>query len=138
MTRNYYQDKIDYLEKIAEINSEIDRLILEMDMWRTKATNITTDITNEPVQGGVSDKVGNSVAKILEINEKIDKKIDKLVDLKEEIKSKINKIDDVRYRNVLKDRYICLMTWDSICKKNEYSWRYIFKLRDEALKKFEL
>jgi len=138
MTIQYYEDKIKYLKQIGEIDSEIERLIKEMEMWRTRATNITTNISNEPVQGGISDKVGDSVAKILEVDEKINKNIDRLVDLKEEIKSKINNIDDVRYRNILKDRYVCLMTWDSICKKNEYTWRHVFRLRDEALEKFEI
>ena len=138
MTRNYYKYKIEYLEKIAEIDSEVDRLIGEMETWRTRATNITTNISAEPKMGGINDKVGNSVVKMLEINEKIDKEVDRLVDLKEKIKSKINKIDDARYRNILKDRYICLMTWDAICKKNEYTWRHVFRLRDEALEKLML
>ena len=128
-----HKKKIRYLKQLKYLDKQIDGNILELEKWQSRAGKITTIMTGMPGANNVSDKICDSVANIIDLNNQINTDIDKYVDLKGEILEKINIIDDDRLRNILQDRYISYWTWEEIAWKNNYSWQHVYRLHEKAL-----
>lgn len=128
-----HKKKIKYLRQLKSLDKQIDRNILELEKWQSRADKITTIITGMPGSNNISDKTSDSVASIIDLNNQINTDTDKYVDLKNEILEKINSIEDDRLRYILQDRYISYWTWEEIAWKNHYSWQYVYRLHEKAL-----
>lgn len=128
-----HKKKIKYLKQLKSLDKQIDRNILELEKWQSRASKITTIMTGMPGANNVSDKICDSVANIIDLDNQINADIDKYVDLKNEILEKINSISDDRYRNILSDRYINCWTWEEIAWKNSYSWQHVYRLHEKGL-----
>ena len=75
--------------------------------------------------GNVSDKVGRTVAKIVDMERKIDRDIDDLSALRDEISKTINQISDTDIRTVLEYRYINGWSWRRIAAKMHYTEKHV-------------
>jgi DNA-directed RNA polymerase specialized sigma subunit len=127
------KEKIKYLKRLKTLDKQIDRNILELEKWQSRACKITSVITDMPRGSNVTDKMSENVANMIDINNQINADTDKYVDTKAEINKKIDAIDDDRLRNILKDRYINYWTWEEIAWKNNYSWQHVYRLHEQAL-----
>lgn len=124
-----------YLKQAYRLNELIDSDLKELENLRSLSTSITSDTTKERVQSStVSDKIGNIVVKIVDLENQINDEIDKFVDLKKEIRDAINTVTNPNERLVLRLRYIVFLTWEQVAEKMTYSLKQVHRIHSEALK----
>lgn len=75
--------------------------------------------------------------KIIDLEREIDRRIDEYVDLTREIETAIDRIDDDRYRDILRFRYINGWSWERIAREMHYDRRQITRLHGLALLEIE-
>ena len=125
----------EYLKQIRKANIMINYKQRQLDELRELCTSITSPINSDKVQtSGASDKIGDTVSKIIDLQNIINSDIDRLVDLKQEIMAVIDKLD-ATYLQLIYLRYFEFRTWEQIACEMNYSCPWIWKLHGEALQK---
>lgn len=124
-----------YLQQIRKCDRMIENKLSEIDSLRGLAESVTGTWKEDVVQGcGASDKLGDTVAKIVDLQNEINADIDKLVDLKEEVMKVIDQIDDP-FCDLLYKRYFQFKKWEVIAVEMGYTFRHVTRMHGEALKK---
>ncbi|RDU21927.1 DUF1492 domain-containing protein [Anaerosacchariphilus polymeriproducens] len=127
----------EYLYQLKDIDDLINSNQEEVDRLRAMATNISVTYSDEPHGSGTSDKVGNTVVKIADLENEINDLIDELVDLKREIISIIKQIKGIRERTILIKRYINNKTLEQSAVEMGISYIWARKIHGMALLEFE-
>jgi DNA-directed RNA polymerase specialized sigma subunit len=126
-----------YLQKIELLDAHINNKLNDLHMLRTLVTKITANISPVAVSGsGNQDKLGDAVAKIIDLQDEINRKIDTFVDLKREISAKLEQIDDADFVKVLHKRYFEYKPWEQIACEMNYSYRNVCYIHGKALQAF--
>lgn len=127
-----------YLNQIARINRMINNKLAEIYQLKTMVCSISVSMNEDKVQTSQgNDILGNSVAKIIDLENEINKAIDAYVDKKERIISQIDSIQEIMEYQVLFSRYIEFKTFEQIAADNNYSVRQILRIHGNALVEFE-
>ncbi len=84
-----------------------------------------------------ADSISDTVAKVMELEEKINGDIDKLVELKSVAREKIERMENEIEKVILYKRYFGNESFENIAVECGYSWRWIHKLHNDALKNFD-
>lgn len=116
------------------INSKIEQVSSLNDL-ATKCTATITGMPHNPNRG--NDSIGNTVAKIMDLQEEINKDIDALVDLKAEIIRTIKKLSNPEHQIILEQRYLQYMKWENIAVEMGYSIQHVFRMHDSALSEID-
>lgn len=132
MTAKDYMQQAYLLDR--RINAKIDQLS-DLNDLATKATSTLTGMPHNPNKGGST--LGNTIAKIVDLQAEINADIDRLVDLKKELKDTIDTVDDIDQRYILERRYLCWSPWPEIAVEMSMSCRRLFQLHSEALDKIQ-
>lgn len=112
------------------INSKIEQ-VRSLNDLAAKCTSTVTGMPGNPNRG--KDSIGDTVAKIVDLQEEINRDIDALVDLKAEIYSVIRAIDNVECQTLLELRYLSFMRWEEIAVQLNYGMENIYRLHRKAL-----
>lgn len=127
-----------YLNQIARINRMINNKLAEIYQLKTMVCSISVSANEDKVQSSSDkDKLGSSVAKIVDLENEINNAIDVYVNKKERIVSQIDSIKDIMEYQVLFSRYIEYKTFEQIAEDNDYSVRQILRIHGNALVEFE-
>ena len=123
-----------YLRKIELLDANINNRIDDLHALKSLVTKITATISPVCVSGsGNQDKLGDSVAKIIELQDEINRKIDRFVDLKREISDLLEQIEDPDQVKVLHKRYFEYKTWEQIALEVGYKYRNVCYIHGKAL-----
>lgn len=118
----------------ACINSKMEELARLKDM----VTHITTAFGSEPVVGcGNGDKIGNTVAKIVDLQNEINQEIDNFVDLKRQVNKILGFMENPDHVQVLHKRYFNYEKWEQIACEMGYTYQWVCKIHGRALQAFE-
>lgn len=112
------------------INSKIEQ-VRSLNDLAAKCTSTITGMPGNPNRG--QDSIGDTIAKIVDLQEEINRDIDALVDLKAEIYSVIRAIDNVECQTLLELRYLSFMRWEEIAVQLNYGMENIYRLHRKAL-----
>lgn len=82
----------------------------------------------------VLDKIGEIVAKIIDLENEINCDIDKYIELKKEVIGIIDSVEDARLMNLLYERYLNFKTWDNIAAGMGITYQWVHILHKIALK----
>ena len=127
-----------YLRKIELLDANINNRICDLQSLKSLVTKITATISPVCVSGtGNHDKLGDSVAKIIELQDEINRKIDKFVDLKREVSDLLEQIEDPDQVKVLHKRYFEYKPWEQIACEMNYSFRNVCYIHGKALQALE-
>ena len=127
-----------YLQQIAKDDKLIQNKCVEVYQLRCLATSVTAQMGTEPVQtSGVSDKVGNITAKIVDLEAEINRMIDKFIDDKQVRIKVIEQIDDELQYNILHKHYVQGKKFREIAEEEHYTEVHISKQHQKALKKVQ-
>lgn len=110
----------EYLKRYRTLNAYIDCKLEEVAQLRELSTRLSPTAMFDR-NGNVSDKVGRTAAKIVDLEREIDKQVDELVNTRKEIEQTISQIEDVDIRTVLEYRYINGFSWRRIAYTMHYS-----------------
>lgn len=123
-----------YLQQIKLYDTHINNKLEEKARLKMLALNITSTIKGDVSSGSHSqDKIGDAMAKIVDLDNEINLLIDKFIDYKEDVNQQLLKLKNPNHRKVLYKRYIDNMSWNKIAADMEYSYRGITKLHGKAL-----
>lgn len=123
-----------YLQQIQKDNKLIQNKCIEVYQLRCLATSVTAPMGTEPVQtSGVSDKVGNITAKIVDLECEINKMIDRFIDDKQERIKVIEQVENPLQYNILHSHYVQGKRFKEIAEDEHYSEVHINKQHQYAL-----
>ena len=114
----------EYLLQYRKINSYIDCKLDQIVQLRALATRLSPTAMFDR-NGNVSDKVGRSVAKIVDLERRIDREVDDLIAKRNEISHTISEIGDYDLRTVLEYRYMSGWNWRRIAAKMHYTEKHV-------------
>lgn len=123
-----------YLRKIELLDAHITNKLNDLATLRTMVTKITATITPVAVAGsGNQDKLGDAIAKIVDLQNEINQKIDKFVDSKREVSAVLEKLQEPDHVKVLHKRYIEYKPWEQIACEMRCTYRNVCYIHGKAL-----
>lgn len=126
-----------YLQRIAHCDSRINAMLAEVDGLYAMVTKITPTLKQDVVSGGGNqDKIGDAVAKIVDLKDEINREIDRFVDMKRETAAMLDKLENHLYYIILHRRYVQYETLEQIAADMHYTYRWICILHGRALQEF--
>lgn len=127
-----------YLSQIERLDRMIQNKLSEIYQLKAMACSVTVSNDGERVQSsGDKDRMGSTVAKIVDLERETDELVDSFVEKRKRIVEQIDSIDNIDYYNVLSMRYVSRDTFESIAEKTNWSIRKVFTLHGKALFDFE-
>lgn len=115
----------EYLSQIRKIDIMINYKQKQLDELQHTADSITANVSSERVQSsGTQDRVGQIVAKIVDLQNEIDQDIDRLVDVKREVMAVVDQLDPTCIE-LLTKRYFDFKTWEQIAEEMNYSKQWV-------------
>ena len=127
-------DAKEYLQQIKLQDARIDRNIEELDNLRSMTTKITATWKDDVVSGtGNQDKLGATVAKIIDLQNEINRDIDAYVDMKRSVWNLLEKIQNPDQLQVLYKRYFKYEHWEQIACEMNMTYRNVCYIHGRAL-----
>lgn len=127
-----------YLRSLARIDRSINEKQLELERLRALAEQVTSDPASGSIRSGKpSDKVGDTVAKIVDLSAEVNESIDELVDRKRKVLHAIDELDDSE-KALVEFRYIRNIDWEEIAKIMGCSKRTVHNIHSRALQKIKI
>lgn len=128
----------DFLKSLREDNFALksleDRIVeLRNNLYRVKTINYSKDRVDGGVPSDIADRIGMIQSLVDEANDRWDSLIKK----KRMALSIIFEIKDGRYQAILEERYINCKRWEDVARTMNYDQRWLFRLHEKAIKKFE-
>lgn len=130
----------DYLRQIERLDRMIQNKLSEIYQLKTMACSVTVSNEGERVQtSGDKDRLGATVAKIVDLEHETDSLVDSFIDIRgkiiEQIDSMIN--IDVNMYHVLSCRYVGKKNFNYIADEMGYTRMQINRIHGKALIEFE-
>lgn len=126
----------EYLSQCRTLDVEINSKLEQVAQLRALASKVSPS-TGFGAAGGISDRVGKTVAKIVDLENEINDDIDKLVELKKVIRIKINSMSKPIHRIILERKFILRNSLESISEDIGYSLPQTKRIYKAAIREFE-
>lgn len=128
----------EYLQQIRLYDARIDTKLEDLHHLKEMVTKITPVLKDDVVSGGGNqDKLGDAIARIIDLEAEIDRDIDRYVAAKQEISATLDKLTDPDQLQVLHMRYVQYKTWEQIAYDTGFSYRWVCTLHGRALQEIE-
>lgn len=126
-----------YLQQIGRCDARINAMLAEVEDMYAMVTKITPTLKQDVVTGGgTQDKIGDAVAKIVDLKDEINREIDRFVDLKREAAAMLDKMENHLYYIILHRKYVQYESLEQIAADMHYTYRWICILHGRALQEF--
>ena len=128
-----------YLNQIERLEKQIQNKLAEIYQLKTMACSVTVSNSDgERVQTSTDkDRLGSTVAKIVDLEKETDKLVDEFVDKRNHIIKQIDSMENADYYHILSLRYVSRDTFDNIAGKTGWSKRHVLRIHGQALLEFE-
>lgn len=127
-----------FLQQIRLYDSHISTKLEDLQHLKEMVTKITPTLKDNVVSGGGNqDKLGDAIAKIVDLEAEIDRDIDRYVEAKQEISATLDKLIDPDQLQVLHMRYVQNKTWEQIACDMGFSYRWVCTIHGRALQQIE-
>lgn len=128
----------EYLSRLRSLELRMSANASEIESLQTIATHITSAINSDGIHttGMTSDKLGNCVSRIVDLQREIDSDIGSLEKVRQEIVDSIENVADSKHRELLRMRYVSHMTFEEIAVEMGISFRHATRLHGRALQSF--
>lgn len=128
----------EYLMKIRWYDVLIDSKLAELQKLNAMVHRITPLMNDAGGAGGENaDRLGNTVARIVDLQGEINRDIDAFVNYKEQAKRLMNRMSNPDYYRVLHMRYFQSKSIKDIAKAMKYSYDGMKRFHSVALQAFE-
>ena len=127
-----------WLQKIKLCDTKINIKLDELKQLKDMTLKVTPSMEGEVVSGSCNqDRLGNAVAKIVDLQREIDESIDTFVELKRFFMWIIDRLNDANQASVLYKRYFQYMTFEQIACDMGYGYRNVCYIHGRALQAVE-
>ena len=124
----------EYLLQVKRCDVYIDDLLKELAWLEAKATKITSTLSPEPGGGsGNRDKLGDAIAKIVDMQQEVNDAIDAFVDKKNEARELLEQVQNTTLLEVLLKVYFQYQTLEQVACEMNYSYKQTRRLHGNAL-----
>ena len=131
-------DTKQYLQQIERLDKMIQNKLSEIYQLKTMACNVTVSNDSERVQtSSDKDRLGSTVAKIIDLEKETDRLVDSFIDLKKETMLIIRMIKSERHREILFKKYLEQKSLYEIAEELGMTDRGCKKAHKRALEEFE-
>lgn len=128
----------EYLEKIKWYDVLIDSKLEELATLNSIVKRITPVMnTTGGGASGNQDKLGDTIAKIIDLQEEINRDVDMFVDRKREASVLLKKVTQAEYFQVLHKRYVLYESFEQMATEMKYTYRGVCYVHGRALQAFE-
>lgn len=123
-----------YLRRIELLDAHINNKLNDLATLRTMVTKITATITPVAVSGsGNQDKLGDAIAKIVDLQDEINQQIDRFVYSKREVCAVLELLQEPDHVKVLHKRYIEYKPFEQIACEMHCTYRNVCYIHGKAL-----
>ena len=129
----------EYLEQIKWYDVLIDSKLEELTTLNSVVKRITP-VMNTTGGGSATsnqDRLGDTIAKIVDLQEEINRDVDMFVDRKREAAKLLKKITQAEYFQVLHKRYVLYESFEKIATEMNYTYRGVCYVHGRALQAFD-
>lgn len=127
-----------YLSELQVINTKIEQLQEQRQMYLDMATSITAPVNPVKVQTNrISDLIGDKTSKAIDLGKKIDEEINNLWNKQQEVVKEIQSLHNVDYIRILFKVYVQFKTIKQASFEMKKSYSYTVELHKKALAAFE-
>lgn len=129
-----------YLQQLKWLKQLIDSKKEQLQSLRETSVSIqAVDYSRDRIQSsGDADKMLVLLGKVIDIELDLQEDIRRFTELYHEINGKIELIPALELKTILIDKYMNMMTFESIAEKNDCSIRWVYELHQRALSAFEV
>lgn len=123
-----------YLSQVYALNCRIENKKSERDQLRELSTSVSSFANTERVQTSSNqDKMGDTAAKIVDLETEITATIVEYLSKKEEVIKTIESVENINMYNLLYKRYVEGKSLTSIAEEMGFSEDYVKHLHGDAL-----
>lgn len=127
-----------YLSQIGRYERMIDDKLTELYRLRQIASSISISVSDDKIMSsGSQDKMGDAVAKIVDLEKSVEDTITKYTETRQKIIVQIDNIPDINAYSVLFNRYVGNKSFEKIADSIGYSVRQTIRIHGIALQEFE-
>ena len=127
-----------YLSQIGRYERMIDDKLTELYRLRQIASSISISVSDDKIMSsGSQDKMGDAVAKIVDLEKSVEDTITKYTETRQKIIMQIDNIPDINAYSVLFNRYVANKSFEKIADSIGYSVRQTIRVHGIALQEFE-
>lgn len=128
----------EYLMQVPKMKRAIEGKAEQINSLRSTLTSISVGSNDIRVQSSSDpDKMASMIANILDREAELEADMKEYLAKQRLIASQIDSLDNVTYRSVLNDKYICDLTFEKIAVATSKTWRHIIRIHGRALSEFE-
>lgn len=127
----------EYFAQIRKTDRLIQRLTDTVNTLRSGLTSQSYELKPDKVQtSGPKDTLGETITKIISLEEDINTRIDELVEQKADAMRRIQNVPDQDQQNILIARYVNGEKWEKIAVDLNFSIAQIYRIHGVALLDF--
>lgn len=124
----------EYLLQVRKLDANIGSKLEQVAHLKAMTTKITTTLKQDVISGGGNqDKVGDAIAKIVDLEAEINRDIDAYVDKKREIIGVIEAVEAADQMEVLQKRYLLYEPLEQIAVEMHCTYRNVCYIHGRAL-----
>ena len=132
--QEYAEKAKEYLLRIGKIDRLVGRMRRLVSELRMEMNGIRMRAEGERVKASPQqDRIGETVAKILDLEQQITAQTNRLIDQKQEALGLIAQLNDPDQQNVLLARYFQFYQWRKIALEMHYCEAAVYKIHTRAL-----
>lgn len=129
-----------FLRQVRYLDDLIDTKLEQIQELRSLAEKVTSTLSLDGTSlqsSGLQDKIGDLVARIVDLQMEIEKATSRMIDIKTKAMRLIDNMPTPEHRLLLQMRYLRGLTWEQIAVDMAYTYRGIHYLHSRALREFE-
>lgn len=128
----------EYLQQVKMCDVHINNRLEELASLKALATKITSTWSTEPGGGsGNQDKLGNAVAKIIDLQQEINEAVDAFVGKKNEVREVLERLTNADQLDLLYKVYFQYQTLEQAACEMGYTYRNVCYIHGKALQEVE-
>lgn len=125
------------LQQVRLFDIHINSKLEELDKLKALTLKITTTIKPDVVSSsGNQDKIGDAVARIVDLQNEINQAVDSYIDRKKLVSDIIERIEDPDHVAILYKRYFHYERWEQIACEMNWGIRHTTRIHGYALVSF--
>ena len=124
----------EFLEQVKHYDTHITIKQAEVDKLRAMMLKITPTLKQDVVSSsGSQDKLGDAIAKIVDLEAEINQAVDNYISKKREVRNVIDRIPDSDQYAVISRKYLLYETLEQIAVEMNMSYRNVCYIHGKAL-----
>ncbi len=130
------EEKKEYLKSYQRLKKELRSLDEEIQCLRLDQILSGRVLDGMPKGSGGTGDLSGYAAKLDELGQRLKEKAAGLIQRQEAIEAGIDEMGNPVEKALLRNKYLCGLTWEQVAVEMGYSWRQVHNIHSRALQNF--